>query len=106
MCDTTSKKKHPCYEELSGRSFKSTLEDIERAVNDFNAHIAAQGEATLNDLYEYLGLEPIGLGNELGWGASDAPVRTHFSGSISRRGAPTIHLGFKSYPRNMRDVLP
>ena len=58
------------FEPLSGRYFKSSWNKISEAVNDLNEKALASvvGYYTLNDLYEELGLDPVELGNSLGWG--------------------------------------
>ena len=72
-----------CYDAFSGRFFYSTVEDVEAALNDFNADWVNQVEDArngsshnygctsayfcMNDLYDYLGLHRSYFGEEFGW---------------------------------------
>jgi hypothetical protein len=56
------------WDDLSGRQFASTMEDVRRAENDINAAInRGAGYVSLNTLFEKLGLATCALGEELGW---------------------------------------
>lgn len=58
------------YEPFSGRYFNSTMEDVLRAEYMINREILVSGYASVNELYDYLGLERIDGGNALGWSSS------------------------------------
>ena len=55
------------YDEFSGRYFESTTKDVIEAEYNLNRQMAYNGGAYLNEFYEFLGLEPIEAGSELGW---------------------------------------
>ena len=77
----------PCYDEYSGRIFYSTRNDIERAQNEANRSAINEGQVSLNDFYYYLGLEPIGIGENFGWttskGLIDISFGSHLLGDIA-----------------------
>lgn len=55
------------YDDFSGRYFESTSKDVIEAEYNLNRNMAYNSVAYLNEFYEFLGLEPIEAGNELGW---------------------------------------
>lgn len=70
----TGKEKRPTsddavlfFDEYSNRYFWSTLQDVKDAEYHFNRNFALRTYAELNELYEFLGLEPTAFGAENGW---------------------------------------
>lgn len=55
------------YDEISGRYFNATMEDVKDAEYHFNRNFALRDWAVLNEFYKFLGLEPIEEGEVLGW---------------------------------------
>jgi len=56
------------HDQGTGRWFMSSVNKIEAAVNEVNAELANNsGAVCLNDLYDKLGMEPVELGNKVGW---------------------------------------
>ena len=51
----------------SGRYFKSTVEGVNQAVNQLNHTVNLEGQASLTDFYELLGLSRTLESDELGW---------------------------------------
>lgn len=51
----------------SGRYFKSDIEALRRVENELNHMINNQMWVPINDLYSVVGLEPIKLGEDIGW---------------------------------------
>lgn len=56
-----------CLDTLSGRFFRSSREEICRAVNEVNRMIFGEMWVTLNEFYMELGLDSVGLGESIGW---------------------------------------
>lgn len=56
-----------CWDPMSGRYFRSSVVAIKNAMAETNMMIVHAGEASLNDFYDYLGLDRIKLGNAVGW---------------------------------------
>lgn len=52
---------------LSGRYFRSDIQSVRKAVNDFNEYLNNNDYGAMNIYYECLGLDDIALGDELGW---------------------------------------
>lgn len=59
------------YEEWSGRYFESTIEQVITAQYHTNRNFVLRGYTPLNELYEFLGLEPTDYGSALGWAVED-----------------------------------
>ena len=55
------------YDEFGGRYFESTIEQVIAAEYHTNRNFTLRGYAVLNELYEFLGLEPTDYGNTVGW---------------------------------------
>ena len=55
------------YDSFSGRYFESTLDKVQKAEYDINRDLSMRDYATVNEFYDYLGLEPIDGGDDLGW---------------------------------------
>ena len=56
---------------LSGRTFKSTREKVDRAVVELNANLLSWGTVTLNDWYTLIGLRSTRSGDDVGWSRDD-----------------------------------
>jgi hypothetical protein len=59
------------YEEWSGRYFESTIEQVIVAQYHANRNFVLRGYLPLNELYDFLGLEPTDYGNTVGWTVED-----------------------------------
>ena len=57
------------YDEFSGRFFRSTLAEVQRAEYDLNRDITLQDWATINNFYDYLKIPPVAGGDIIGWSA-------------------------------------
>lgn len=82
---------------FSGRYFTSTMERIRKAQNDLNYKLLNEVYASLNDLYEYLDLDPIGAGDELGW-TSNHQLDLSFSSTLTEGGHPCLVINFRNEP--------
>jgi hypothetical protein len=70
------------FDSLSGRYFEHNAEKVRRIENDFNRDLITHGSAALNELYDALGLEPIALGDFLGFN-TDNMLDFHFSAQLT-----------------------
>lgn len=59
------------YDEYSKRFFTASLEQVLMAEYHLNRNYILRGEAVVNELYEFLGLEPTDWGAEAGWAPMD-----------------------------------
>jgi hypothetical protein len=89
-----------CFDQPSGRYFKSSMEKIRQAVNSTNEHILAGHEyVDLNHFYELLGLPDTTWGNEVGFNANNL-VELTYNAIISPvdNQTPVIAIDFKRLP--------
>lgn len=57
------------YDEYSKRFFETSLYELKDAEYKINRMFNFLGEIKLNDVYEYLNLPPVEIGDEIGWSA-------------------------------------
>lgn len=86
-----------CFEELTGRYFRSTIEAIKGAENKINHEVLNSGYASLGAFYDELGLPATTLGDQLGWNM-DNLLDVTYSATFATDGVPCISIGFKSDP--------
>lgn len=59
------------YDLYSSRYFESTIERVLNAEYHFNRNYILRGDATVNELYEFLGVEKLPHGDSVGWSYVD-----------------------------------
>lgn len=97
-----------CYDHISGRYFRSSVDAINKAENAMNRKLLAYDYASLNELYLELGLEPLNVvGNDLGWNVCRLPDRTlkiEFSAVLSEDDTPCLSLEYNIAPYYNFDI--
>ena len=88
-----------CYDQLSGRYFKSDQEKIKQAINEINRRINNEYYVSLNDLYDELGLEQTALGGLMGWNSDQKCLEVYFSAHLANDGTPCLALDFNIMPK-------
>lgn len=68
---------------MSGRLFFSSVDEIKQAVIECNYDMLNGGCLSVNDLYYELGLDPVTLGEDLGWNANRGQLTARFDGHIT-----------------------
>ena len=84
-------------DEWSGQIFKSSVTEVDRAVNDWNGKMLREDQVTLNDLYYLLGIKEVPAG-DLGFEASYGLVDVVY-GSALVDGKAYITMAFDRQPR-------
>jgi hypothetical protein len=96
----TGKGETLCYDSISGRYFKSDIEDIKSACNKANSELIKLGYISLNDFYYEIGLEANKLGDLLGWNVSkDDLIDLNFSSQLATDGTPCLVLDYIVMPK-------
>ena len=90
-----------CYDEISGRYFRSDIEKLRKAQNDLNHDLINEAWISLNHFYELIGLGPIKYGDEMGW-LPDNLVELNFSARLADDNTPCIVLDYKIDPKSDR----
>lgn len=88
-----------CYDALSGRYFKSDIDKIKRAVNEANRQLLLESNISLNELYDWVGLDHTKIGDDLGWKIDDGMIEVAFSSQLATDGTPCVVLDFDKMPQ-------
>lgn len=90
-----------CYDSLSGRYFKADVAMIMKSVDELNRRFYEKSSSgilvpsiDLNELYDAIGIEPIGIGCKLRW---NSPVEINFVHNIYN-DEPCVVLVYKEPP--------
>lgn len=86
-----------CYDTWSGRYFKSDIEKIRQAMNEFNHAMLVEYNKSLNELYEIMNLDTIGAGEEVGW-TTDHLLEFEFKSKLASDGTPCLVVDYKYQP--------
>ena len=86
-----------CMDMITGRYFRSSVEDIKRAENKINHEILNTMGASLAEFHDMLGLEPTAYTEKVGWDGPDL-VNTLLSTTMSADGRPCIVVDFNRPP--------
>lgn len=81
----------------TGRYFKSNIEKIRKVQNDLNARLMHEGNISLNEFYEAIGIPRLNHGDDFGWGI-DNLLNVEFHAVISESGEPCISIEFMKQP--------
>lgn len=87
-----------CFEWLSGRYFKSDIEKIRKAENELAHDMLTSDFISVNDVYDVLGLEHTGLGDEMGWPSSDGLFHFECSSQLTENSTPCLVVGYFNPP--------
>ena len=85
------------YDPITDRKWKSDLETVRAAMNDFNHDLIGGVYGTLNDWYYCLGVKGVSIGEDLGW-SSDKLLNIRFSAMVLDNGEPAIVLDYETLP--------
>lgn len=87
-----------CFDRPTGRYFRSTMENIKRAVNATNAEILHADFVRATFFYEELGLPATTWTDEVGWN-TDRLLDLDISTVLTPDERPCIAIDFKSLPK-------
>ena len=84
-------------ESLTGRYFRSKIETVRRAENDFNRALIEGAFANANEWFYMLGLDDVKLGENIGWNF-DNPLRLIFDSGLADGSEPCVVLRYDKLP--------
>lgn len=89
-----------CYDMLSGRYFRSTVEQIRKAVHVTNNQIENNQYSSLTEFYENIGLPSTSLSDSLGWSnfTQDMPLEVKLSTTLTADDKPCLAVDFNIMP--------
>ncbi len=88
-----------CMDYYTGRKFKSDIEKIKKAVNEINRRMTYDHYVSVNDFYNEIGLDGIGLGSELGWNLDGGLLEIYPSAQLDSDGTPCLVITFNIEPK-------
>lgn len=87
------------YDPITDRKWKSDLETIRSAMNDFNHDLIGGVYGSLNDWYYCLGIKGVSIGDDIGW-CSDKLMDIRFAAMVLDNGEPAIVLDYETLPNS------
>ena len=87
------------YDPVTDRKWKSDLETVRAAMNDFNHDLIGGVYGTLNEWYYCLGVKGVSIGDDLGW-CSDKLLDIRFAAMVLDNGEPAIVLDYETLPNS------
>lgn len=88
-----------CCDAISKRYFRSDIEKIRKAVNDINYRLNVEMYISLNDFYYEIGLDPTGIGDDIGWNINNGLIDVDFSSQLTADGEPCLVISYNVEPR-------
>lgn len=92
-----------CLELHTGRYFESDMETLRRAANNINARLLNHDFATLDDLYDEIGMHPTATSGALGW-TSPKLLSLEFTSVLDDVGRPCLAFGY-NYVKPLKGKL-
>ena len=87
-----------CYDSFSGRYFLSDMDVIDKAFNEINRRLLFDSYISLNDVYDFLGLDGTELGDMVGWNIQSSLIEHQFSSQLNPDGTLCLVLRFVNRP--------
>lgn len=101
----TDKGKTLMYDTISGRYFESSIEEINKIVNELNRDMLSDMYISLNQFYSAIGLQHTKAGYDLGWQCDKGLIEVDFGATIANDGRPCITIDFPYPPHYGFDRL-
>jgi hypothetical protein len=98
----TGKGEVMCFDTISGRYFKSDIEQIRKAINELNRGLLSDMFVTLNEFYDAIGLANTKLGDDMGWDIDKGMIDVSFSAQLTEDGEPCLVLNYDVEPKYKR----
>lgn len=88
-----------CLDLLSGRYFESNFEFIRQKINTLNYDLRSEMRLDLNEFYYEMGLDPIPLGEYVGFDLEKGEIEAAYSTQMTPSGKPCIVIDMYVYPK-------
>lgn len=96
--DTLDGELYPCIDSYSGRKFWSNKLRLKQAAVDFNQALYGEMYKTLNEAYDYMGLEPVRAGYDVAF-TPDSLLEFRFGSTNLPDGTPALLVDYVEYPK-------
>lgn len=89
-----------CFDTITKQRFTSDIESIKRVVNELNRRMVnGEDYISLNDFYSEIGIDPVSIGDDLGWNVTRGLIEVTFSAQLDTDGVPCIVLDYAVAPK-------
>ena len=89
-----------CFDTITKQRFISDIETIKRVINELNRRmINGEDYISLNDFYCEIGLDPVSIGEDLGWNVTRGLIDVNFSAQLDTDGVPCIVMDYEVAPK-------
>ena len=88
-----------CFDAITGRYFWADISDVKKSEAWINASLYHTGYVSLNEFYYNLGLDPLKIGDDLGWNANDGCVDFEYSSCLGSDDVPCLCIDTRISPR-------
>lgn len=85
-------------DEFSGRYFMGSVPIVEQAFLKINHQLREDGDASVNDLYAFVGLPPVPMGEDFGW--SGQQIEPSFGSATTKDGRSAVSFSFLQAPKS------
>lgn len=90
---------------VSGRPFRSSLDKINKVINELNRRMNYENYISLDDFYNEIGLAPTSNSSYLGWNLDDGLIELDIDTCLAENDEPCIVINYKVAPRYEFDKL-
>lgn len=87
-----------CYDAISGRYFKSDIDKLKKVENELNRRMRDEMYISLNEFYYEIGLNPISIGDDIGWNIDHGYIELNFSSQLTDDGTPCLVIDYQVAP--------
>ena len=97
----TAKGENLCFEPLTSRYFKTSIEDLERSANELNKRMRSENSISVNDWFETIGLKTVEgcVGEDAGWNIDTGYIEISLAPAIADDGSPCLVIVYDNPPR-------
>lgn len=99
----TGKGDSKCYDMLSGRYFRCSIDTMRRAENELNSRLISDMYISLNEFYNEIGLEDVRVGDIMGWNicnGKDGFIKLDFDARLDDDGEPCVVVDYLNPPKH------
>lgn len=87
-----------CLDPITKRLFESDAETIRRAENNLNRTMRNEMRISLNEFYLELGLEPVDIGDDIGWNIDRGYIDIYLSSQLTADNRPCLVINHNNRP--------
>ena len=87
-----------CLDSLTGRYFRSNIDNIRKAESLLNRRLYTEMWVSLNEFYDELSLPHCGVGDDIGWNV-DCGIDFSFSSQLTQENQPCLVVEYDISPR-------